>query len=259
MSHLHIPDGILPLWLWLLGYILIAIYFIFGAFYIKKYKKQSKFPLISIMAALMILTMSIPLPFPVPYHVNLSVLTGIILGPVLAFFAVFTTNLLLAFLAHGGITVIGLNTVVISIEAALGYFIFRFLYKKFNKIFFSVFIATFLALLFSTFLNIGIVYTGTHNLSMLAHHHHGHHGEFNHKHHQNDHNFIEHENHHPPLMETHERQEGFDKHEHEENFNIKKFLSLMFIFGFIGWILESSLTGFIVSYINKVKPDILNL
>jgi len=251
MSHLHIPDGILPLWLWILGFILIAIYFVFAAFYIKKHDKQSKFPLISIMAALMILTMSIPLPFPVPYHINLSVLAGIILGPALAFFAVFTTNLLLALVAHGGISIIGLNTVVISLEAALGYFIFRFLYKKSRKIFFSAFTATFLALLFSTFLNIGIVYTGTHNLNMLAHHHHGHHEQ-----HENDNNFIEHENH-PPLIEAHERQEDFNGH--EEKFNIKKFFSLMFIFGFIGWILESSLTGFIVSYIKKVKPDILNL
>lgn len=247
MSHIHIPDGILPLWLWLLGYILIGIYFIFGTFYIKKYKKQSKFPLISIMAALMLLTMSVPLPFPVPYHINLAVLTGIILGPVLSFFAIFTTNILLAFTAHGGITVVGLNTVVISTEAAVGYFIYRLLLQKSNKIFFSAFTATFLALILSTFFTIGIVYAGTHNFSSLAHHH------CCHKEIHQEKAFIHNEKHlDNSLIEQHEHEKV------EENFNIKRFFSIMFIFGFIGWLLESSLTGFIVSYIDKVKPDILN-
>jgi cobalt/nickel transport system permease protein len=248
MSHLHIPDGVLPLWLWLLGYILLSIYFILGTFYIKNFKKQSKFPLISIMTALMLLTMSIPLPFPVPYHINLSVLTGIILGPILSFFAIFTTNLILAFVVHGGITAIGLNTLVISIEAAFGYLIFKFFYKKTDKIFLSAFTATVLALLVSTFLNIGIVYTGTHNFSVLAHHRHHNCGLFKHNHEKEvihkENNFEHNEKHH---------------NEHEEKFNIKKFFFMMFTFGLIGWILEAFLTGFIVSYIKKVKPDILNL
>jgi hypothetical protein len=50
-----------------------------------------------------------------------------------------------------------------------------------------------------------------------------------------------------------------DKLELREKFNIKKFFSMMFIFGLIGWVLEASLTGFIVNYINKVKPDVLKL
>ena len=248
MSHIHIPDGILPLWLWVLGYILIGICFIFGAFYIKKSQKQAKFPLISIMAALMILTMSVPIPFPVPYHINLAVLAGIILGPILSFFAILTSNLLLAFTAHGGITVVGLNTLVISIEAVTGYFIFKFLVKKSAKIFFSAFTATFLALIISTFLAIGIVYAGTHNFSSLSHHHCCHNEEHQEKISIHNEKHIESE-----LIEHHEHQDA------EEKFNIKRFFALMFMFGFIGWILEASLTGFIVSYIKKVKPDILNL
>ena len=254
MSHIHIPDGVLPLWLWVLGYILIGIYFIFAALYVTKYNKQSKLPLISVMTALMLLTMSVPIPFPVPYHINLAVLAGIILGPVLSFFAIFTSNLLLAFTSHGGITVIGLNTLVISIEAALGYLIFRFIYKKSNKIFLSTFIATFSALIISAIFTIGIVYAGTHNFSSLAHN----------ECHQGC-NTIEHKAsvHHDEKHIDEETIALNDKHiEHdqdEENFNIKKFLSIMLIFGFIGWLLESALTGFIVSYIKKVKADILNL
>ena len=252
MSHIHVPDGILPLWLWVLGYILIGIYFIFAVSYIKKHQKQDKYPLISIMTALMLLTMSIPIPFPIPYHINLAVLTGIILGPVLSFFAIFTTNLLLAFTAHGGITIIGLNTLVISTEAVLGYFIFNIFSKKINKIFLSAFIATFLALIISTILNIGIVYTGTHNFSALAHHHHV--------------GLFENRNSYQEKIDSHYKHYinnklmKFDKHEKaEEKFNIKKFFFMMFIFGFIGWLLEALFTGFIVNYIKKVKPDILNL
>ncbi|OGH95930.1 MAG: hypothetical protein A2039_02665 [Candidatus Melainabacteria bacterium GWA2_34_9] len=247
MSHIHIPDGILPLWLWVLGYILIGIFFIIEAFYIKKSQKQAKFSLISIMAALMLLTMSIPIPFPVPYHINLSVLTGIILGPTLAFFAIFTSNLLLVFIAHGGITVIGLNTLVIGIEASLGYYAFKFLYKKTDKIFFSAFTATFFALIISTFLTIGIVYAGTHNFSTFSNSHCSSKGVHQEK--LSVHN------------EKHLDNEQIEQQKHnktEEKFNIKRFLSLMFIFGLIGWILESSLTGFIVSYIKRVKPDILH-
>lgn len=225
MSHLHIPDGILPLWLWLLGYILTVVFFLIAINYVKKNNLSHKIPLISIMTALMLLSMSIPIPFPVPYHLNIAVLSGIILGPVLAFFAVFTTNLLLAFTSHGGITVIGLNTAIITAEAILGYFIFKFLYKKTGKIFLAASMAAFCALLISTFLNIGIVYAGTHNLGSLAHY----------------------------------QCCSLSEHHHEGNFNIKKFFSVMLIFGSVGWIIESFVTGFIVNYINKVKPDLLNL
>ncbi len=36
MSHLHIPDGILPIWLWVMGYIFVAIYLLFAINYLKR-------------------------------------------------------------------------------------------------------------------------------------------------------------------------------------------------------------------------------
>ena len=42
------------------------------------------------------------------------------LGPALSFVSVFVVNLILALLGHGGITAVGINTLTIGIEAALG-------------------------------------------------------------------------------------------------------------------------------------------
>jgi cobalt/nickel transport system permease protein len=56
------------------------------------------------------------LRFFLAYHVNLSVVAGILLRPSLGFLAAFITNLMLAFSGQG-ITVIGLNTLLLGSEA----------------------------------------------------------------------------------------------------------------------------------------------
>jgi len=237
MSHIHIPDGILPLWLWLAGYLIIILILIFCFLRIKKNNFQKKLPLISIITALMLLVMSIPIPFPVPYHVNLSILAGILLGPFYVIFSIFGVNLLLSIVAHGGITVVGLNTIVIAAESLLGYYIFHFLNSKLKNIYKASLIATFLALFLSTSLTIGITYAGTKNFEMLDHHH------------------CEHSDNHK--LNSHDC-EKHDENHHEE-FNIKKFFMALYAFGAIGWILEALLTAFIVNYINRVKPELLGL
>jgi len=289
MSHIHIPDGVLPYWLWILGYvIIIAVYFLVSKFVGKSNPK--KIPFIGVFGALMLLSMSIPLPFPVPYHINLSVLAGIILGPVYSFFTILTVNIILAFLAHGGITVVGLNTTVIFSEALCGYFLYKFLSSKTKNVFISALVTTLISLLVSTALSISIVYAGTHNLEFLVHHHHGHHMEGQAPPPRHDADFKENEhlkvnpdkNAGPPpiVEETHEVDEMHDMsemppemqdmhrppteemgnelpHIPHEHFSIKKFLGLMLIFGTIGWILESLITAFVVNYINRVKPEVL--
>ena len=51
---------------------------------------------------------------------NFAALAGMMLGPALSFVSVFVVNLILALLGHGGITAVGINTLTIGIEAALG-------------------------------------------------------------------------------------------------------------------------------------------
>ena len=76
------------------------------------------------MAALMLVGMTVEI-VPIAYHLNLAVMAGIVLGPVLGFLAAFIVNLMLAFFGHGGITVVGLNTLVVAMEAVLGFYLFR--------------------------------------------------------------------------------------------------------------------------------------
>ena len=75
------------------------------------------------MAAVMVLGASVEI-VPIAYHVNLTVFSGILLGPSLIFLATFVVNVILALFGHGGITVIGLNTLTLSIEGILGYYFF---------------------------------------------------------------------------------------------------------------------------------------
>jgi len=229
MSHIHLPDGILPVWLWLAGYAIIAAYLLFFYLRSKKTAFNKNFALIGILSALMLITMSIEIIPPI-YHINLAVLTGIILGPALSVLAILVVNIILAFLGHGGFTVIGLNTVVISIEAILGYFGFKILSLKIKKVFLSAFLATFIALFISSLSTIGIVYIGTHNLDSI----------------------IEHDHH------TAEHKEEVIAHK-TESFDIQKFIMLIMAFSIVGWTAESVITAFIVNYIKRVRPDILEM
>ncbi|HSA06618.1 MAG TPA: energy-coupling factor ABC transporter permease [Candidatus Gastranaerophilales bacterium] len=249
MSHLHIPDGIISIWLWVLGYLVTGFYLFFFYKHLKKSKQHKKIAVVNVFTALMLLSMSIPIPFILPYHINLSALSGIILGPFYAGPAIFIVNIILAFVGHGGITMVGLNTFVLTIEALIAFLLFKALKKKFHNIFNAAFASTFIALVISTFLTIGIVYAGTQNLEFVTEHHH-HEGEHNdHDHAEKAHEHLEndHQDHaEEPLAST-----------NQEKFDIKRFLMLILLTGSLGWTLESFLTGFIVNYLSKVKPDLL--
>lgn len=155
MTHLHFPDGVLPVYLWAAGLIVTAVLLAVILYRLGKQEQVKKLPLVGILVALMLLAMSIPLG-PLPYHLNLTVLSGIILGPALAFIAIFTVNLFLSFMGHGGITVVGLNTLVIGLEAVLGFLGFSLL-KSFFRPTGAAAVATFCALILSVVIAFGIV------------------------------------------------------------------------------------------------------
>lgn len=228
MSHMHLPDGVLPLWLCLLGYLAVILYLCFYFNYIKKTNSSKKIVLAAIMSAFMIITMSVEF---FSYHFNLSALSGILLGPVFAPMAILTVNILLSIFKHGGISTIGLNTFIVSAEAISAYYLFRYLKPLFKSNLPRVFISTFLALLISTSISILIIYTGTKNLAEFADH---------------DHEHCE------------QVSCPADKHEKTNSFDIKKFLLLIFITGGIGWTIESLFTAFVFDYLNKVKPEVIS-
>jgi cobalt/nickel transport system permease protein len=237
MSHIHLPDGVLPVWLWALGFI-VAI--LVGTILLRLTKREElsrRLPLLGMMAAVMVLGASVEI-VPIAYHVNLTVISGILLGPSLIFLATFVVNVVLALFGHGGITVVGLNTLILSIEGVSGYFLFHLFWKVLKRLTPATFLATFLALLFSTFAMIGVVSLGTSHYEDLIHQEGRGIFEF--------HFSKEKEAHHPGETP-------------EEKVNLRRFIAIVLPLGFIGWVLEGVITTLIARYIYRLRPDLLHL
>jgi cobalt/nickel transport system permease protein len=237
MSHIHLPDGILPVWLWASGFIVAILVGTILLRLTKKEKLTRRLPLIGMMAAVMVLGASVEI-VPIAYHVNLTVISGILLGPSLIFLATFVVNVILALFGHGGITVIGLNTLTLSIEGVLGYFLFRLFWKVLKRLTPATFLATFIALLFSTLAMIGVISLGTSHYEKLIHQE----GK--------------------GIFEFHFSKEKEDHHPGEaaeEKVNLRRFITIVLPLGFIGWMLEGVITALICRYIYRLRPDLLHL
>jgi cobalt/nickel transport system permease protein len=219
MTHMHIPDGILPVWIWVLGFIVMSFVMGFSLFGLRTMDMKKKIPLLGALSATMLVGMSLPTELIIPgYHINLSVVTGILIGPALGFLAAFIANLILAFMGHGGITVIGLNTLLLGTEAVLGHTLF-YLLKRLPA-FWRAALATVVTLLVTTVILIYFVALSHLNPELLNH------GE----------------GYGPGL-----RVDG----------SIVTFAVIVLIVGVIGWILEAAITGAVVTFISQVKPDLL--
>lgn len=234
MSHLHLPDGVLPIWLILLGFGLSGLALFWSLFVIRKEKKLTSYSLVGFFVALMLIGMTLEI-IPLGYHLNLSSPAGIILGPAFGVLAAFVVNLFLALIGHGGLTVLGLNTLVIAVEAIIAFYLFFRLVKIIPSKFASAMIATIVALAFSTALSFGIIAIGTKDLHEAVHHHEE----------KGILSFV--------LFSGEENQ-----HHEEEEVNLTRLAYLMFGLGSIGWVLEGIITGLFVAYIAKIKPELFN-
>src|SRR4030066_2104933 len=220
MSHIHLPDGVLPIWLWVAGFIGAVLV---GVILIKLHKKEDlsrRLPLLGMMAAVMVLGAAVEV-VPIAYHVNLTAISGILLGPSLVFLATFVVNVILALFGHGGITVIGLNTLTLSVEGILAYFFFRLFWRGLKRLGLAAFLAPFLALLFSTLSMIGVVGLGISHYEELIHQE-KERGIFEFK-------LLKGEEDHP---------EGTgEKTEEKSEVNLRRFMAVVLPLGFIGWVL----------------------
>jgi cobalt/nickel transport system permease protein len=158
MSHVHLPDGVLLVWLWVFGWVVVGALFLLFRGYYKKMELTKQVPLAAMTGAFMVIAMSIELP--ISYHLSLSSVAGIILGPVWMLPVSFTVNLILATFGHGGITVIGLNTIILMTEGTVGYLGFKVLSKAMRNMVVCGFIVTVISMILSTLLAIGIVTVG---------------------------------------------------------------------------------------------------
>lgn len=125
MSHLHIPDGILPPILWVSGLVLtLAILFasVRGAH--GAGPRQLAFQ--SSLGGIMLAVMALPVPFTgFDYCMTLAGPVGVLLGAAPAFQVSFVVTLILALLGQGGFTVIGLNALVLGVGAMVARPVYR--------------------------------------------------------------------------------------------------------------------------------------
>ena len=155
MSHIHLPDGVLPVGWWLLAYIAAFIWLAVALRQAEAERVRRKLPFLAAMSALMLLTMGVPLG-PLPVHLNLAVLTGIVVGPWLGFVAVFVVNIKLSFLGHGGLTAVGINTLLTGLEVVLGWWFYHRLLLPW-RLNWRAITATGLALLLTSALALSVV------------------------------------------------------------------------------------------------------
>jgi ABC-type Co2+ transport system, permease component len=131
---MHISDGVLPTWVLIAGWILAALLLIASVSLSKREMSNinEKVPQVAVVtAALFVACMfKIPMP-PTSLHLMLAGLAGILLGP-LAFVCIFISLLLQAILLQfGGVTVLGVNTLLMGIPAIVGWFCSN-IYQKSN-------------------------------------------------------------------------------------------------------------------------------
>jgi len=221
MTHIHIPDGILPVRIWLFGYFIMLVVMAISLRHLRKRDLKREIPLLGAVSAAMLVAMSLEI-LPIAYHINLSVVAGILLGPALGFLAAFISNLVLALMGHGGVTVIGLNTLLLGTETVLGHSLFFFLPKRI-PIFWRAAVATVLTLFITTIALIGIVAVS----------------------------------HLDPELFRHEESGIGQAVTQKGQVSVGRFATMVLMLGSLGWIIESAFSGAVVSFIAKVKPDLL--
>jgi cobalt/nickel transport system permease protein len=223
MTHMHIPDGILPVWLWVSGFLIMAAVLTVCLYRLRNMDRKKKIPLLGVLSAVMLVAMSLEI-LPIGYHLNLSVVAGILLGPSLGFIAAFIVNSMLALLGHGGITVMGLNTLLLGAEAMLGHTLF-YLFTKRLSIYWRATTATLLALFLVSVFLIGIVGISHADSDRFLHHH--------------------------------DREEIGHNHAAVRSPALSTFAIMILSLGLVGWIIEAAITGAVIRFISQVKPDLL--
>jgi ABC-type Co2+ transport system permease subunit len=158
VSHIHIPDGVLPFWLWAGGWAAALVIVFAAGRYAERAEVRRKVPLLAVVSALMLVAMSSEI-VPIAYHINLTVVGGVLLGPALSVIAAFIAEVVLAMLGHGGVTVLGLNTLIVSTEMILGWALFHAFVRVMGRrrVGWSGAIATVLTLATTTTMLVGIV------------------------------------------------------------------------------------------------------
>lgn len=250
MSHIHIPDGVLPLWLWAGGWMVALAMIAVAGRVASRSEARRKVPLVGVVAALMIVSMSSEI-VPIAYHVNLSVIAGILLGPALSVVTAFIVGGVLAMFGHGGVTVLGLNTMVLGAEMVIGWAIFHGLLRVLGRprAALGAGLATVLTLAVTTSLVVGVVWLG--GAGAAAERETG----------ALDPATMRFEN---PfaggvfelgLLEDGHGPDEADGHDEDERYlSAGRFAAVVYTLGPFGWLIEALVTAGIIGYVARVRP-----
>jgi cobalt/nickel transport system permease protein len=245
MSHLHVPDGVLPLWLVGLGWAVTIVLLAVALVALRRADRGQLIPQLGIVSALLIVAMSTEI-VPIAYHVNMTVFGGIVLGPAAGFLAAFIVDVILALFGHGGVTVIGLNTLIIGAECVLGYTFFHLLVRALPaRIGLAAGLATVLTLFLTTSLSIGVVAlsnvnpaeardTGALNPATLSFSNPFKGGLLANR------------------IVTPEQEVQASSH-----ISLVRFAAVIYGLGSVGWVLESLMIGYLVAFVARVRPGLL--
>lgn len=133
---MHISEGVLPAGVLAAGWIAAVLCLVISITWSRKKfgNLSEKIPLIAVVTAVFFVAclFRVPVP-PTSLHLVLSGLVGIFLGPP-AFVCIFIGLLLQALLfQNGGVTVLGVNSIVMGVPAVLAWLVFKGLSKKTNS------------------------------------------------------------------------------------------------------------------------------
>ena len=248
--HIHVPDGVLPPWLWISGFVILLPFLVIAL--LKAKKNNEKMVLSAAMASVMLVIFSIHI---LGNHMNFTPLTGILLGPWWSLISVSAVNIFLAMMGHGGVTVVGLNTLLNWSESLIAWALFWGLIKTKRKgskearyrareVYSGI--SAFTALMASFGIFLFIISLANMNPSFLYHGSNGKIIEFHLFH---------------ILHLTHENNEGGALPTNipaTSQISLTRFAALSFPIVLVLALIESILTIYIVRYIDKVKPEIVN-
>ena len=259
MTHIHIPDGVLPTWLWVTGWVAALLLLWLSAKASSDIEARRRVPLLAVIASVMLVTMSSEI-VPLAYHLNLTVVAGVLLGPALSPIAAFVVVLILALLGHGGITVVGLNTILIAAEMLRGAALFRAFVRVLGRprVRTAAFASTVLTLAVTTALLVAVVgvagtvgatsrETGALDPGTLTFANPFSEGVFQ------SGLFGEAGGEAPapaPAPPPAPAAEGAE-------FSVARFAAVVFVLGPIGWVLEAFIASLVLGYVARVRPSLL--
>ena len=113
MSHLHFPDGVAPWWLWVPA---LAVTLLLLAT-VGRARSPQRIAYQGALGGLMLAAMAIPLG-PLEYHLTLVGPVAVLLGVAGSLPVIFVVGATLAFVGHGGFTVVGINSLLLFAAAA---------------------------------------------------------------------------------------------------------------------------------------------